>query len=143
MRYLTLLCTILISLSCWGQKSFLKASEPSSYTRMMDSISMSKLSLSTHYAKHREMMVSWVPLHKIKITVKTRVNRSMVSQVAMSDSLGDFFDELDTEDFLSLGAYDIRAKLYINRKVRLLGRVLITGIQTQNYFYSFGLSFKF
>ena len=142
MKNLMLAIAMLISLSCMGQ-SYLMHHELTPYERKVDSIVFTRSLTPMQYKKQRDMMLTWMPLHKIKVTVKTRVNKDIISKIVVSDGLNDMFDNLDTEDFLSLGAYDVRVKLYVSRDIRLIGRVLIAGIQTQKYFYSFGINLKF
>lgn len=132
---------MLIGLSCMGQ-SYLMPHELTPYEKGIDSIIMSRSQAPMQYKKQRGM-ITWMPLYKIKVTIKTRVNKDIISKIVVFDGLNNMFDNLDTEDFLSLGVYDVRVKLYISRDIRLIGRVLIADIQTQKYFYSFGINLKF
>ena len=143
MKNLMLAIAMLMGLSCIGQRSYVLPRKLTPYENRVDSIVFSRSLAPMDYKKHRDMMLTWMPLHRIKVTVKTRVNKDIISKIVVSDGLNDMFDNLDTEDFLSLGAYDVRVKLYVNRDIRLIGRVLIAGIQTQKYFYSFGVNLKF
>lgn len=75
--------------------------------------------------------------------MKTRVNRSVMQKIDVSNGLLNAFDELDSEEYWGLAAYDIRCKIYITKQLRLVNRVLITGIDYSQYFYSTGLILKF
>ena len=75
--------------------------------------------------------------------MKTRLNRSIIQKIDANNGLTNAFDELDTDDYWGLAAYDIRCKLYITKRLRILNRVLITGIDFNQYFYSSGIILKF
>lgn len=65
----------------------------------------------------------------IKLTIRTMVNRN--------------YDPYNDYDFINVGAYDIRAKIYLNRNISIVDRFVITGLDTKNYFYSIGFLYKF
>jgi hypothetical protein len=52
------------------------------------------------------------------------------------------FGDFDASDYLGLASYDIRVKFYITPKINMVGRFFITGINSDSYNYSIGLTVK-
>jgi len=75
--------------------------------------------------------------------MKTRLNSNVLQKIDINDGMNNLFSDLDSDDYWSIGSYDIRCKIYLTKKVRFLGRMVITGVNTQTYFYSTGLIVKF
>ena len=71
---------------------------------------------------------------KFKVTFSANIN----SNISFS-SLGD----LTIQDYLSLGAYDIRFRYYITPDLKIFQRMFITGIDRTNYFFTTGVVLKF
>lgn len=65
----------------------------------------------------------------VKVTIRTMVNRE--------------YDPYNDYDFINVGAYDIRTKIYLNKNISIVDRAVITGLDTKNYFYSIGIVYKF
>ena len=53
------------------------------------------------------------------------------------------FNELEFDDYLSIGSYDVRMKIYLSKKVRFVQTMIVTGIQKQTYTYTSGFIIKF
>lgn len=134
-----LIAILLISTSLFGQKAMINP-----YEAKMDSISISRLCLKLEPAKNQKhTLVTLKPHKKVKITMKTRLNFNVINKISVENGVDEALDDLNTDDYISLGSYDVRAKIYINSKIRLLTRVVVTGIQTNTYFYSSGLFINF
>lgn len=126
---------LLLSCSVYSQKLI-----RSPYEVRMDSIGLSRLQLGFEPIIHKSL--TWSPIQRLKVNLKTRLNKAILSKLDL-DNMDELFDDLDTDDYLSLGMYDIRGKYYLNKWCRITGRVMITGIETQTYFYSIGTILKF
>jgi len=126
---------LLLSCSVYSQKLI-----RSPYEVRMDSIGLSRLQLGFEPIIHKSL--TWSPIQRLKVNLKTRLNKAIISKLDL-DNMDELFDDLDTDDYLSLGMYDIRGKYYLNKWCRITGRVMITGIETQTYFYSIGTILKF
>lgn len=68
------------------------------------------------------------PMNRFKFTARIQLNSSA------------FANGLTTEDLLSFGAYDIRARFYITPDLKVFQRMFIVGTKT---FYTTGVVFKF
>lgn len=128
---------LLLSCSVYSQKLI-----RSPYEVRMDSIGLSRLQLGFEPIIHKNKSLTWSPFKRLKVNLKTRLNKAILSKLDL-DNMDELFDDLDTDDYLSLGMYDIRGKYYLNKWCRITGRVMITGIETQTYFYSIGTILKF
>ncbi len=62
-------------------------------------------------------------------------------------SLGEVIDyglsDLDVSDYMSVMAYDIRAKIYFPPHSAIILRCFVTGIQLDTFNYMIGYSYKF
>lgn len=115
----------------------------SPYEARMDSISMANFHIAFDKLAKKQRIATWRPINRVKFTMSTRLNRNVVKKVDISNGVTDMFSDLDADDYWSIGAYDIRGKVYLTKRFRLIGRMLITGIQYQTNFYSGGLIYKF
>ena len=73
-------------------------------------------------------ILSYNPFWRFKITASVQLNSNI------------FLNGLTTEDWLSFGAYDIRARFYITPNFKVFQKVFITG---KNTFNTTGVVFKF
>lgn len=134
-----ILIFIFLSSSLYGQRSMV-----SLYQHKMDSIAISHLNLKLNLSdKKKNPLVTLKPIKRVKITMKTRLNFNVINKIKTEDGLDNAFDELSSDDYMSLGSYDIRSKIYLNKDIRLLCRIVVTGVQRHNYFYSGGLFIRF
>ena len=113
------------------------------YETRMDSIGLAHLQLKFDTIIHKEKIMTWRPYQRLKVTMKTRVNRSIISKLDLSDNGNGVFDNLEADDYWSIAAYDIRAKYYVNKIWRITARVMLTGVESSTYFYSNGIVLKF
>ena len=94
--------------------------------------------------KSKSRMLTFKPVKSIKITIKSGLNSSIISKVNKDTLLaGDFkdaFNDIETTDFVSIGKYDARLKIYINKKWRFLMRAQLVGFG--NNFYTLGFYCK-
>lgn len=128
---------LLLSCSVYSQKLI-----RTPYEVRMDSIALSRLQLGFDTIIHKDRVLSWSPIKRFKLTLKTRLNNNVISKLDF-DNADEMFDDLDTDDYLSLGMYDIQSKYYLNKSCKITGRIMITGVETQTYFYSIGTILKF
>ncbi len=84
----------------------------------------------------------YTPTKYVKFTFKTGYNQSM-SNVVVHKGLDGMQDEMSGEDYFNLTQYDIRVKVYVNKRFRITNRVLLTGVYTKKYLYQSGISYKF
>lgn len=76
------------------------------------------------------------PSSWVKFTMKTWVNPKTSTKIMNTG-------RLEADDYLSLGCYDIRMKIYLNNNLRIINGVVITGFNTNMINYSTGLILKF
>ena len=80
-------------------------------------------------------MTKWV-----KVTVKTSISSDVFMELNSDDvSIGD----LDAEDYLGIGKYDVRVKVYLSKNVRFVSQMVAAGVQVSGYTYRCGLILKF
>jgi hypothetical protein len=76
------------------------------------------------------------PSSWVKFTMKTWVNSRTTTKVMNTG-------RLEIDDYLSLGCYDIRMKIYLSNNLRIINGVVVTGFNTNMVNYSTGLILKF
>ena len=138
MRLILLIGAFLITFNTFGQRLI-----KSPYEARMEAKAIANLHLTLDSVIRKERLLVWKPYNRVKFTMKTRVNFNVIQKLDMKDGVNDIFSELESDDYWSIGSYDIRCKVYITKKVRFLGRMVITGIDRSSYFYSTGLIVKF
>lgn len=117
---------------------------PSPYELKMDSISISHLNLSLEQFRQREFMLTLSPIKKVKVTLKTGFNNNILSKVnADATNITDAFQDVDTQDYISVLKYDIRLKIYLNKVTRLIFGTVINGVESSTNSYTMGLLMKF
>lgn len=136
--FISLIATLLFSLNTYGQKLI-----KSPYDARMEARAIANLHLTLDSVIKKERIITWKPYNRIKFTMKTRLNSNVLQKIDINDGMNNLFSDLDSDDYWSIGSYDIRCKIYLTKKVRFLGRMVITGVNTQTYFYSTGLIVKF
>jgi len=145
MRYLLLF--LFLPLLSYGQRQI----PPTLYELRMDSIRLSNFKYNNIESAKRVRMLTLRPTRWVKITLKPRVNKSILSKFNMDELLNsgidaavsDFLNDLEASDYLSLASYDIRVKFYITNRINMISRVFVTGIQSNMYNYSVGLNISF
>jgi len=93
----------------------------------LDSVAKSNVAKIVYPQTH-DGMLSYNPFWRFKITASVQLNSNI------------FSEELTTEDWLSFGAYDIRARFYITPNFKIFQKTFITG---NNIFYTTGIVTKF
>jgi hypothetical protein len=119
------------------------------FEHRMDSLAMAnfKLDFSGHNSKSH--ILTYQPTEWVKFTFKSSINSNVITKINLDKlGMGDYrysslFGEFDATDYMSIAAYDIRAKVYFNRNTSIVGRVLVTGVQMNTYFYTIGFKHKF
>lgn len=136
MRKLVLLFC-LFSFVGFGQK--IELSE-----RRKDSMSVSNLYYNIRSGNKRSAVKTFWVNDRVKFTLRPTVNRRMVQRLRTGGVLTkESLNEMGSEEVLSLAAYDLRCKFYINKSSGFICRVFATGIDTDGYFYTLGYSKKF
>jgi hypothetical protein len=139
MRYLILLTLILISSNLYGQ--LLKRTP---YELRMDSIGASNWHLGSDIMRYNDL-VAIRPYKWVKVTIKAGFNRDLINDMyaSLDDNEEYDTDNLSGEDYFNFGKYDIRLKVYITKRIRVVNRVLITGVNRSGYQYTSGIILKF
>jgi hypothetical protein len=76
----------------------------------------------------------------VKVTVKTSINSDVFEQLDSDEvSIGD----LEAEDYLGIGKYDVRVRVYLSKNLRFVCQMVAAGIQVSDYTYRGGLILKF
>lgn len=138
MRLILLIGAFLLTINTFGQRLI-----KSPYEARMEAKALANLNLTIDSVIKKERLLIWKPYNRVKFTMKTRVNFNVIQKLDIKDGVNDIFSELEADDYWSIGSYDIRCKIYLTKKVRFLSRMVITGINTQTYFYSTGFIIKF
>lgn len=136
--FISLIASLLFSINTYGQQLI-----KTPYEARMEAKSMPNLHLTLDSAIKKERLLIWKPYNRVKFTLKTRLNGNVLQNIDIKDGIGDMFTDLDVDDYWSIGSYDLRCKVYITKKIRVLTRMVITGINTKTYSYSAGLMIKF
>ena len=119
----------------------------SSYEKRMDSLAVAHMDLGFRYSHGKTYIATLRPKQWVKITFKTTVNKNILRQIKFDEILDGGFDDafadLGADDIMSLAAYDMRTKFYLNSRYSITTRILATGLQSQKYFYTIGFVSKF
>ncbi len=121
-----------------GQKLY-----ESPYQKKMDSLAMANLNLNFIKLNSKNNIYTYRPYYWVKFTLKSRFNNNVTSKIRLDDGVSNMFNELEFDDYLSLGSYDVRMKIYLSKSVRFVQTMIVTGIQKQTYTYTSGLIIKF
>ena len=138
MRLILLIGAFLFTFNTYGQRLI-----KSPYEARMEARAISNLHLSLDSVIKKERMLTWRPINRVKFTVKTRFNFNTIQKIDIKDGMNNIFSDLDTDDYWSLGSYDIRCKIYATKRLRFLSRIVINGINRETYTYSTGIILKF
>lgn len=131
MRFLFFIL-IFISLNSYAQLSY-----KTPYSIKMDSINYYNLSNKLKYNNiNTDYILTISPNKNIRITMKTMLNNNFVGKLSLNKTF-------NIDDYISIGSYDIRCKLYVNNNVRLMGRSLINGLNYDQYLYYMVIIIKF
>lgn len=125
MRYLIIF--LLLSLSVCGQREY----RPAYIDSLMLSNTIS-LNLSPIIKKNAGL-ITYNGNKYLTLTIKPFINPNMIQRVIGGDGF-------EVGDFFTLGMYDIRAKLYLTKDIRLVERLLIGG---NNRSYISGILIRF
>ncbi len=125
---------LLVSIMSYGQQVHL-----SMFSKRMDSIFTVKqdkfIVPIVDDSVETFRMTKWV-----KVTVKTSISSDVFMELNSDDvSIGD----LDAEDYLGIGKYDVRVKVYLSKNVRVVSQMVAAGVQVSGYTYRCGLILKF
>ena len=126
--------------TCYGQFVY-----KTPYMVRMDSLAVANLGSGLSFKSQLvdKDIKSFSPSKYVKFTFKTSVNLSTLAALNDADGIGEIIDELEADDYISLGKYDVRMKVYLSKDVRFIGGVVVTGIQSTNYSYNAGFIIKF
>lgn len=124
MKFLLIIFSFLC-LFAYGQKSLKTPHE-----LHMEKQSISKLNLNLNYQLNKMKLLTWRPHKIVKFTLKTRLNAGILNG-----------GNLDYDDILIIGLYDIRCKIYMTKRLSSISRCFNSGIG--QFFYSSGLVLKF
>jgi hypothetical protein len=105
-----------------------------------DSLGVVNMHLSFRTYKVMDYVQTFRPTDRIKVTFKTSMNRNLIGRNVDRLING---GEVGSQDIMSLAAYDMRIKYYLDRRHSILLRVFATGIKSESYFYSVGYISKF
>jgi hypothetical protein len=109
----------------------------------MDSISMTNFKFNVIKLNTKSNIYTYRPFYWLKFTLKSRFNNNVTSKIRLDNGISNLFNELEFDDYLSLGSYDVRMKIYLSKKVRFVQTMIVTGIQKQTYTYTSGFIIKF
>jgi hypothetical protein len=96
-----------------------------------------KINLHLESFKPKENILSLSDKY-VKFTMSVGVNKPNWFIKPM-DKCGDF----DGSDYFNVGQFDIRLKIYISKRFRIINKVLIKGDIVNKYVYQTGIIYKF
>lgn len=127
------------TLSVMGQKLY-----KTPYQRKMDSTAIANLHINLGLTKKGGVKVYYYqPVSFVKFSMSTRLNTRILTKLNLDNNLQGVFSDFDIDDYFSLGRFDIRCKVYLNKRVRLVETMIVNGIRANAYSYSTGLIIKF
>ena len=136
LKYLLIISFVISTYSVFSQKRII---EP------ISKINIKSLQLSYHKPVDK-LLLTFKPLHKVKFTFKAGLNSNLVSKVntdtLVKGDIADAFHDFDSQDFIAIGRYDVRCKIYLSRDWRLLFRTVTVFNKNIDY-YMVGLICKF
>ena len=121
-----------------GQKLYV-----SPYQKKMDSLAMTNFKFNVIKLNSKSNIYTYRPFYWVKFTLKSRFNNNVTSKIRLDDGFSNMFNELEFDDYLSIGSYDVRMKIYLSKSVRFVQTMIVTGIQKQTYTYTSGFIIKF
>ena len=126
--------------TCYGQLVY-----KTPYMVRMDSLAVANLGkmVSVNTQKVDRSVKSFSPSKYVRFTFKTSLNVSTLAALSDADNINDVINELEADDYISLGKYDMRMKIYLSKNIRFIGGMVINGIQSTNYSYNGGFIIKF
>jgi hypothetical protein len=101
--------------------------------RNLDSIAKANVN-QIFSSSQRDGIFTYQPIERFKVTASAQLNTNVFSNG---------LSNLTTNDILSFGAYDIRARFYITPTFKIFQRVFITGTGKTNYFFTTGFIKRF
>ena len=139
MRYLTLLLFFITSVLS------AQILIPNKYKERMDSMALVGFNRSMNGLNNKNLeFITFRPYQWVKLTIKGSFNMPMISKIYSSKECSDGSTEaIVGEDYLNFAMYDIRLKIYINKKIRILLRSVVMGIKTEKDLYTGGVIIKF
>lgn len=130
MKYI-LISLLLLHISLYAQQQV-----KTPYESHMERIAISNLNLSTKQLNKPNPSILSLVINKwTEVTITTKLNNNITSKLNSTNVYGN--------DIINIGAYDVRAKFYLNKRISLLNRMIITGVNSDKYFYSVGLIISF
>jgi len=128
-----------VSVSVIGQKLY-----KTPYQRKMDSTAIANLHFNLGLTKKGNIKVYYYqPVSFVKFSISTRLNTNLLTRLNFDNNFKGVFNNLEVDDYFSLGRFDIRCKVYLNKRVRLVGTMIVNGVRTNKYTYNTGLIIKF
>ena len=100
------------------------------YERNLDSIAKANINVVLNHYQDSLIFLSTNPYKRLKLTVSARVNDNLnFSNI----------EHFTIHDYFNLGVYDVRLRYYITHDIKIFQRVLITGLDESNYFFTTGI----
>jgi hypothetical protein len=136
-----LIALLLISSGLYSQQL-----HPSPYQYHMDSLASIRTYFDMRLKQdvHRNNILRLTPYRRYKLTITSLANFSKNTS-GNPQNLGSLEKpplENIVDEYLSLGKWDFMVKLRVNN-VRILARIIVSGLNTEKYSYQSGLIFKF
>ena len=86
-------------------------------------------------------MLTYSPMHKVKITIKTGLNRNIIcavdSAALIAGDYEDAFNDVEASETVNILRYDARVKFYISKRWRFIMRAQLLGFNRNLYTFGF------
>ena len=128
---------IILNFAAYSQRLY-----KSPYEKKTDSLSIANFKIDNIVAPNNHVY-TFMPYDWVKFTIKARVNNNVTSKINLTNGFGGLFRNMEYDDFISLGSYDVRMRVYLSKNVRFLQTMIINGIQNHTYTYTSGFIIKF
>ena len=124
---------ILFSLAVHGQRNVRNP-----YSERMDSLAWSRLGKSLRMPPKRTWDVLYYRVGDVKFSASTRINSGDKKDLREIDANTSTF-----ENYLTVVMTDLRAKIYLNRRISVVPKIVLTALNLPTYQYAMGLYWKF
>jgi hypothetical protein len=108
----------------------------------MNRISIKNFDKTINFKKlNNSRILTFRPIKWVKITLSGRFNGNVISKIILTNGVDNMGDNADINDYFNITRYDLRFKIYLNKKFRIISRLEIS--PRKLYFFSSGVIIKF
>jgi hypothetical protein len=136
MRYVLLF--LFLPVLSFGQKRI----PPSSYEYRMDSLAIAHFKINYSKSVNRDV-IFFRPIERVKLSFSSHINPTVNNRNYAISVFNSNTGFLEFYDLTNIITYDIRLKVYVIKKISLLGRCFVNGNKPDTRLYTIGVQIKF